>query len=600
MKQKNLLISLFSVLLLTIFAVCGWLEAAWGKQCDISAEVYANGGIEKIRSWKNEAGEYFLFLPAYAELSRVSIRSDSEVPVFIENIPVTEDTVCSAFPLNTPLSLSYDTLFGSRQDTIFLVQPSKVPTMYIDVESGSMDFIHARKDNKEAGDLRIYGADGQLMNHCRLESMQGRGNATWGLEKNPYNIKLAAEESLLDMGRGQKWILLANYYDRYHLRNKVAYDFARKVGLEFSPDSEWVSLYLNGEYAGLYLLCERNEVHPERVDISTDNSFLISREGWSKLTEQNDPYFGQKDWYGFRIHHAGMPPAEVERIWQSAENALLAEDGIDPVSGKYWLDLIDLDSWVLRYLMDEVFGNFDGGRISQFFYYDGNDGTGKIYAGPVWDMDNITTDTWRTNPGCSFLAKLPNLLDERDKAPFYAISQKAEFQDRLVELYRDVFLPQLEKLLESDLEKYEACIAQSVALEGILYYQEDDYAMGPYLEERMAFLKDYWLDQESFCDILVLVGEDVWGWLAVRPGEPLPPIHAEYLPGVYGYNDTLYRLDTGEPVDVTQPVYESFNVSFGYDGEGTDWMLVLPLSVFVLLLAALWFADKRKNKSVRA
>ena len=61
MKQKNLLIGLFSVLLLAIFAVCGWLEAKWGKQCEISAEVCANGGIEKISAWKNEAGEYFLF-----------------------------------------------------------------------------------------------------------------------------------------------------------------------------------------------------------------------------------------------------------------------------------------------------------------------------------------------------------------------------------------------------------------------------------------------------------------------------------------------------------------------------------------------------------
>lgn len=596
MKRKRILIGLISILLLSVAAFVGWLESSWQKQYYLSAEVCSDERIEIVDCWKNEDGEYYIFLPSYADLTKVKLRSYSAVPVYVEDMLVADGVNCAAFPLNEPLSLSYRGLLGVRQDTLILVQSANVPTMYIDVESGRMDYIHARKGNKEAGNLRLYSPDGCLLNDSELASVQGRGNATWGLEKNPYNIELATEESLLNMGGAQKWILLANYYDRYHLRNKVAYDFAQEIGLAYSPDSEWVSLYLNGEYAGLYLLSERNEVHPERVDIATEDSFLISREAWSKLVEQKDPFFGEKDWYGYRVHHASMPLDKVERLWKSAENAILAENGVDPVTGKYWLELIDLDSWVLKYLMEEVFGNFDGGRISQFFYYNGNDASGKIYAGPVWDMDNITTDTWRTNPGHSFLAKMPNTLAETDKSPFHAVYKKAEFQERLVELYQNVFLPQLEKLLDTDLEIYENYIAQAVELEEIRYYQEDDIAMRPYLEERMVFLNDYWIEQQTFYDIQVLVGEDVWGWLAVRPGECLPPIEAAYLPGVTGYDGSLYRLDTGELLDVTQPVYESFNVCFGYSGESTDWLEIIPALAFVLILAVLCFVDKWKSR----
>ena len=32
---------------------------------------------------------------------------------------------------------------------------------------------------------------------------------------------------------------------------------------------------------------------------------------------------------------------------------------IDPETGKSWQELIDIDSWARKYLIDEVFGNLD-------------------------------------------------------------------------------------------------------------------------------------------------------------------------------------------------------------------------------------------------
>ena len=257
--------------------------------------------------------------------------------------------------------------------------------MYIDTGSGSMDYIHAVKGNEEPGTIRLYDADGNMTLTEVVDSIKGRGNATWLRSKKPYSITLSSQAGPLGMEEATRWILLANAYDYSHLRNKLAYQFAREAGLSFSPDCQWTDLYLNGEYVGLYLLCERNEVHPSRVDIPRNNSFLVSIELHDRLESQNYAFAQTQSGTSFRIHHAGMEIAQIQQLLQSVENALFAEDGIDPVTGKSWNQLIDVDSWARKYLVEEIFANYDAGSVSQYFYYTGD---GKLYAGPVWDFDN--------------------------------------------------------------------------------------------------------------------------------------------------------------------------------------------------------------------
>ena len=46
---------------------------------------------------------------------------------------------------------------------------------------------------------------------------------------------------------------------------------AQDMGLQYAIDSAYVDLWLNGEYAGNYLLCEKIEVGENRVDISSED-----------------------------------------------------------------------------------------------------------------------------------------------------------------------------------------------------------------------------------------------------------------------------------------------------------------------------------------
>ena len=55
---------------------------------------------------------------------------------------------------------------------------------------------------------------------------------------------------------------------------------------------------------------------------------------------------------------------------------------------KKWSDLLDADSAIKYYWTQEFFKNMDSSTSSTYFYKDTDAVDGKIYAGPMWDMDN--------------------------------------------------------------------------------------------------------------------------------------------------------------------------------------------------------------------
>ena len=52
-----------------------------------------------------------------------------------------------------------------------------------------------------------------------------RGNSTSAGAKKPYNIKFSSSQRPLGLGKGKKFCLLANLYDKTLIRNRLSYDF---------------------------------------------------------------------------------------------------------------------------------------------------------------------------------------------------------------------------------------------------------------------------------------------------------------------------------------------------------------------------------------
>ena len=131
---------------------------------------------------------------------------------------------------------------------IVFMQSKNLPAIYLNTESGSLDYIHESKENREAAFMEIVDASGRVVFRNDIEALKGHGNTTWkDEEKKPYMLKLQREESLLGMDSGRKWILLANYFDGSYIRNSIGLELARMAGMPYVSQSRYVDLYINNE-----------------------------------------------------------------------------------------------------------------------------------------------------------------------------------------------------------------------------------------------------------------------------------------------------------------------------------------------------------------
>ena len=568
MRCNKMIIGLFSLCLILLGLFAGTFRDAPEAALpgEISFRIGSGENAEQIRCWENNENTVYVFLPGYAQLSDVRIRTEGESRYLINGTEVSEGDTCAAYALEDIHSLEIRAGGRQAQKKLVFVKSGEIPVMHIDVQSGSMDYIHMDKDNKESGTLRLYDAAGKLLCKDTLQTIKGRGNSSWGAEKKPYNLVLSTQKDLLGMGAAQRWVLLAEgYQSSINIRNKIVYDFASAAGLSYSPECRWVDLYLNGEYAGLYLLSERNEVHENRVDISGDGHFLVSLEFEYRLQEAGNPYVRTDDGQSLRIHSSGLEDGELDSIWQSVENALTSENGIDPLSGKSWKDLIDMDSWARKYLLEEMFGNGDGGSLSQFFYRRGNDPEGKIYAGPVWDYDMAMGgyDVWLKHYTNYFVMDRSEKEKGYGNPWFQSLYRKPEFRSLVEELYETEFLPLMERLQSEGLDAYYEYAEDAHRSDGIRWGTDESAIkyekayIRNFLTDRTAFLSEIWMDHVPYHVVRVDTGRAwIYGYFAVKPGECLPELPSYEEAGGIGWFDA----ETDEPFDVTQPIWEDAEI----------------------------------------
>lgn len=597
---------------IAILAVLLCLVSPKSKMAPFSLELATNDKKEEIHLWKQENGGYYCFLPSYAESAKVSIKLLTENEVRLDGVLLEDGMSCNHFPMEESLTLIFFSWGVERRSTVTFMRSENIPAMYIDTQSGSMDFIHEKKGNEESGEMRLYLEDGTLDSFEEINSFNGRGNATWTkAEKKPYSITLSKEADLLGMGAARKWILLSNALEHSNIRNKLVYDFAKSVGMTYSPDAQWIDLYLNGEYAGLYLLCERNEVHPERVDISQNDSFLVSLELEERLAKQSYPYVRTSAGVALRIHYPKVVTEAVEDelllYWQTLENAVMAENGIDSITGNNWKDILDLDSWVEKCLVEEIFGNIDACFMSQYFYLDGAAGD-IAYAGPIWDFDNAIgiEESWSLRePNILFTNRL-HVRPGYDSPWFHALYQKEEFFTRLTELYEKEFLNQMEFVLNEKLSEYAETIGKSHDMNRLRWQtqasdmQTECEEIRSYLEQRIAFLNDIWLESVPFCTVKADQGfGSYYTHYAVYTNEKL-----ECLPD---FEDTdtstfsgWYYKDTNEPFDASKPITEDIEIYAKWQDKPSKKMdqiiKLVPLGVIGVLGGVLVICDIRKSR----
>lgn len=237
------------------------------------------GGVKPFRittTYLLNARTYYLFLPTNADCTALKLW-------FTGNLTINNTKIESGVPTDVfkdvnegGVQKTYYVYTGSltSYSQLVVIKSGDVGTVYIDTESGSMKNICGSKDHsvEESGSVMVVQPDGTVDYSGVLDKIAGHGNGSWSTnyDKLAYNIKLATSTSLLGMGKAKKWILLANKNDQTLVKNRITYDFARLIGIEYEPYVKPVDLYVNQQYFGSYLLCEKVELKSNRVALKSD------------------------------------------------------------------------------------------------------------------------------------------------------------------------------------------------------------------------------------------------------------------------------------------------------------------------------------------
>ena len=316
---------------------------------------------------------------------------------------------------------------------------SSLPTVYVTSDSGyydiSRNYARASMTVQTTEKFPTTAYDGDI-------SIKLRGNSTAGARKRPFKIKLDEKSDLFGMGANKHWCLLANYYDRTNLRNKVSYDFSMELGL-VGCASEMVNLVYNGEYCGLYELTESIRVDEDRVDIfdweeEAENvaKAIYKKDELSKAERdaledamtrdlswittgvfgdynladyydtsawditggyliEDDDYFDEVSKFRtendmkLMLHKPeflATNPEMMEYLQtyvQNTEDAIYAPNRLS-AEGLHYSEYMDVDSFVDFWVVNTLFKNVELLYKSCYFYKPVG---GKLIWGPVWDMD---------------------------------------------------------------------------------------------------------------------------------------------------------------------------------------------------------------------
>ena len=431
MRETRLILSVLTAFILCLSGMEGRAETPGRDKLYFSvypADDNADMPMDAI-AVQNLRHKYFLFLPGNANMQGLRIWFD-------ESLTAEQDGSVfhsgDRFTAIVPGEM-FSVRVGRKQYDILPVAGSAIPAVFISSETGNMKKIDGSKKYKEKGKMKIITGDGIVCYEGDLEHIKLRGQSSTKFEKKSYTVKLAEKTDLFMMGKAKKWVLTGNTRDHSLLRNQITLAMASKAGLRYTPECIQTEVYLNHEYNGTYLLQEKIEITSSRINIrdlekatqalneeELDNyagkgpgkpkegqfkykdipinpdditgGYLIEYEyNKSRYNEEPCAYMTKRRRTIVVKEPGNATRAQMNYISgfiQGFENAIFSENGLDPESGKHYSEFVDMDSLVLKYMLEEITKNLDGNSSSQYFYKPEDKISTVAYAGPAWDYDN--------------------------------------------------------------------------------------------------------------------------------------------------------------------------------------------------------------------
>lgn len=266
-----------------------------------------------------------------------------------------------------------------------------IPRIVIETE----DYRQIRdRETEIPAKLQIWGEHAPESEIMDL-TIRGRGNTSWtDMPKNSYKIEFVNKQAILGMPKDRDWALIANYADKTLMKNYLMYHLSAELGAYYAPRCEFVELYLNKDYLGVYLLTETIKVAKKRVNIpENENSYVVEIDG--RLREGEQVVYShvirgdslKYNWrFNFEIHYPKEASEQslntIENHIQNFETFLTTIPDQESSNLSQW---IDINEYIKHYWVQEFSKNPDADfKSSVYFTWIKND---VIRMGPVWDFD---------------------------------------------------------------------------------------------------------------------------------------------------------------------------------------------------------------------
>lgn len=501
-------------------------------------------------------GTNYLFLPASADLANLNVtitRSANDGSLVVAGNQNSQPVNGNAAALNVSALASetdgYRLLTAKVGNgtafTVRIMQATNLPTIYLtstNANTQGRSYVDSSKRNTTTAALKMIDAAGSEISTMDIKELKVRGNSTFTYAaKKSYQMKLETASDLLQNGENVKtWVLLANYFDATLMHDKLFKDMAAALGMPYTASCDWVNLYYDGEYRGVYLLSEKNAVKDTGINITDLEAAYKDQNpeyGTNMTTATGTNAYGESYTYttgltdptditgGYLLELNHDAPDEVNgfvtkkgkgvnvkspewcgdaamkyisEYYQAFENAVYAMDengnytGIND-DGKHYYDYVDRDSLVKIFLLQELALSPDGFISSLYFYKDAN---GIMYAGPIWDQDMTLGTGWT-----KYIS--PDTTDYHYLAD--ALIQIPDFREAVIAYYNETFAPQANAL-----------IAENGTIYGyadrLRYSAEMNFVLWPYIRVGDPSNAEHIWKNTTYASVLA----DMQNWLTQR------------------------------------------------------------------------------------
>jgi len=264
----------------------------------------------------------------------------------------------------------------------------------------SNDLYNTKEETYDLAVITIIDKSGSIKERHELTTIRGRGNSTWNSPKRAFRLKFPSKTKLLAKADGtneyanaKSWTLIANAIDKSLIRNSLATEIGKYVGLPYNAAYKFVDLVINGQYWGSYHIGDHIQVDADRVNIDSNEGWFMEMVEYGNSKFEEEPNIKANLGNGIGNASINIKNPEVDNDDSSAPAITAIADWLNntlaPTMNNHGEEngmrtYVDIETLIDYVITSELTGNYDA-CISNYLYKDKTDT--KLKFGPIWDND---------------------------------------------------------------------------------------------------------------------------------------------------------------------------------------------------------------------